>query len=153
MLTRDVLDLIAATGTAAEGADLFRGLQPDEPDACVTVTEYGGGPPVALFGEPVALERPRVQIRARGEANDYDGPAQRLQLLYLRLAELGAVTVNRTRYLAFEPVQQPFPLGKDTNERWVFAVNFAVTREPTRHLLVDGVDAARVASTERGVQS
>jgi hypothetical protein len=131
MVTDDLVQLIVDDGLGTFATDLFVGGFPvSAPDLCVAVTEYGGPAGVDFFGEVTpTLERPRVQVRVRGEAYDYDGPRTRLELIYQALGARSAFTVNGVRYLDLSPIQTPFPMGKDESNRWMFAVNFEALKE------------------------
>lgn len=131
MVVDDIASLIATDGFGTLSVDLFRGDLPPSPDGVAAVNEYPGGAAVTFFGTRSINERPRVQILVRGVAYDSQTPRLRIERIYQALMDRGAFTVNSTRYMALEPVQPPFPMGKDDNKRWVYAVNFAVTKERT----------------------
>lgn len=132
MLVPDVISLIVSDLLGVEGTNLFGGLLPDQPDLCICVSEHRGYEGVGFFGEPYpAIERPRLMVRVRGAKNDYATPRALIQQISNALANRGAVVVSGTRYLAFTPVQPPEAAGRDENDRWVFAVNFEVTKGPS----------------------
>jgi hypothetical protein len=55
-----------------------------------------------------------------------------MERIYQALAaRSGAFVVNSTRYMALIPIQAPFALPKDKNDRRVFAVNFEALKERT----------------------
>lgn len=131
MLGDDVLALIEGGGFGTAGTDLLLGAMPDSPDVCTVVTEYGGRGPTFVQGEALpTLEYPRIQLRTRGEALDYDTPREAMEALYQFFAGRAAEAVSGgARYLAWMPQQTPSTLGKDENERWVFVLNLEVWKE------------------------
>lgn len=148
MILDDVIDLIAADGYGVRDSTLFKHLLPDAPDACVVVGEYGGRPGEEIFGEPgPAIEYPRVQVRVRGTAYDYDTPRALAERIYQGFGRRGGFTINTTRYLALTPLQPPYPLDRDAANRYVFAVNLEAWKEP------ELVESPHAASESTGVRS
>lgn len=132
MVEDDVATLIVSDGLATLGGTLFIGPLPASPDLAISILPTVSAPPDAIFNESTpGMERPRVQIRVRGEAKDYSVPRILIECIYRALANRGGFTVNSTKYADLSPVQQPFPLGMDNNSRWVFAVNFEAWKEPS----------------------
>lgn len=132
MFGNDLCSLIVTDGNGVYGTSLFLGAMPDAPDVCVVVTESGGWPPLDFFSEASpGLERPRAQVRTRGVAHDYETPRLAAERVARELHARGAFVVNSTRYLDLRMVQTPFPLGKDDNHRWIFAVNMEALKELT----------------------
>lgn len=131
MLADDICSLIVTDGFGTLATNLFKGELPPTPDLCIAVMDYQGGPAVTFFGSLTVNENPRVQVKVRGAADEYDIPRTRIEHIYQAFMDRGAFTVNSTRYLNIGPVQPPFPLGKDDNNRWVFVVNFDVMKERT----------------------
>lgn len=131
MLADDVMTLIAGAGLATEGTDLFTGALPASPDAVTVVAETTGRMPEYIFSQGLpGIERPRIQIRTRGAANDYEAPRIQIERVYQLLAQRGHETVSGgARYLTWAPIQAPFAMGQDKNERWIFAVNLEVWKE------------------------
>jgi hypothetical protein len=129
MVIDDIQSIIATDGLAVLSTNLFKGeIPPTAPDLCVAVGEYPGSAEEGVFsGSPV--ERPRVQVQVRGVALDYATPRLLAERISRAFANRGGFTVNSTRYLDVSPVQPVFPLYKDDNDRWVFAVNLSVKKE------------------------
>lgn len=127
MTIDEILAVIGAGGFGTSGSTLFGGALPPTPDACVAVKEYPGGPPIYFFGEAKpGIEQPRIQILARGAARDYSGPRLLIEQIYQSLAARGAFVQGTARYLDLEPLQPPYELGRDENERWVFGFNLRI---------------------------
>lgn len=131
MVLDDFITMIVADGHGTAGTNLFKGAMRSSPDEQVVVGEYGGDPGWAVFGLDVSDECPGVQIKTRGKADEYDAARLLLEQIAQDIRARGAFTVNSTRYANVHQVQSVFPLGRDGNRRYEFAVNFIAVKEPT----------------------
>lgn len=131
MLADDVLVLMAGGGLGTAGEDLIVGAMPDSPDVITVVTEYGGRSGAIAQGEALpVIEYPRIQIRTRGEAEDYDTPRNAMEAIYQFFLQRPHETVSGgARYLTWDVQGTPNALGKDGNERWMFSLNIEVWKE------------------------
>ena len=125
--------LAAATVSTADltlGTNLFLGREPDSPDTCVTLYETGGAGPDDTFGGDTApsLENPGLQVRSRAAAYS---TAQSLAVdVWSLLAKVINETLTSTKYLKISPVQSPFALDRDDQDRMIFVCNFDVVKVP-----------------------
>jgi len=121
----DVAQLLADNGLGTLGVDLFGG-EWGAPDAQVLCLE-GVGTPSDIKD---TYEQTSVQILVRGEkrARDHDvyAVARAVSLFLLGLSD--CVTVNGTDYKGFEEGSNIAPLGMDTNERFMYSLNFYTYR-------------------------
>ena len=102
------------------------GSMPSNPNECIAILEYGGFTPDMVFGQSaIEIDHPRLQILFRGEPKDYDTPMSAATVAYRAMASAGAQTISGTRYLALTPIQPPFLLRKDENDRFEIAFNVA----------------------------
>jgi Bacteriophage minor capsid protein len=126
MILNDAIGLIVADGYGTRDVDVFKGIFPDRPDACLVVGEYSGRGGFDLFGEAgPSIIFPRIQLKVRGVPNVYDAPRQKLEAVQQRWAERGGFTsTSNQRYQALNPIGNVFPMGQDRNRRWMFAINF-----------------------------
>ncbi len=131
MLIDDLLSLLDTANLGTPETDLFAGALPPSPDTVTVLTEYGGVAPTMVQGQALpVIEYPRVQIRTRGAAYDYEAARLRIERVYQFLVARQHETVSGgARYMAWLPVQTPFPIGQDDNHRWIFAVNVEVWKE------------------------
>ncbi len=115
------------------GTDLFKGWMPATPDACVVVLETGGTSPDPGFGSStVRTERPTVQVIARGAPDDYTGPRTKAQDAWDALEAVEAPQqLSGTTYWSVQALQNPFPMDRDDNDRFLFSANFLIEKEPT----------------------
>jgi len=128
----DIAVFVATTaGLGTVGTDVFKGIMPPTPDVCAAVYEYGGLPPdYALGTAGISQEYPRVQIVVRGAAQDYDGPRDRAETAYQAIAAVANTTVNSVRYQYINPLQAPFFLKRDENDRVYIAFNVEAGKDP-----------------------
>lgn len=128
MMAIEVRAQLIADGLATVGR-IYTNTLPASPNTCVAVDETGGTGGVDFFGEDVGLEQPGLRIRTRGEPQDSAAPREAIEAIKQSLMSKGAITASGTRYLSFTPLQSPYPLTRDSDERVVWAVNFLVLKE------------------------
>lgn len=132
MLLDDIADYLSSGGLGTVNTDIFMGGFPDEaPDAAIAIYETGGVSSVhAMNSAPgrAVIERPRVQVIARGAERDYQSARLRVNGAVLLLDGMRERSINGTRYLWAAAVQSPYPVGHDDNRRPRVAVNFDVMK-------------------------
>lgn len=129
MTLDELATFVASACSLTVGTDLFKGHLPDDPDACAALLEYPGSRPTMLFGQSaIALEYPRVQCVFRGDAGDYATPRATAETAYRAMAAASAQSISSTRYLAMEPMQSPFSMGRDSKSRVRVAFNVRLTK-------------------------
>lgn len=121
--------LLVANGLGTLGTDLFLSLLPaNVASASVVITETGGSAPEYVHESlEASVERPSFQVvvrdtgyaNARSKAND----------IWKLLSKQRNTLLSGVKYLSIRPVQSPFPLGPDENERIQIITNYAVVRE------------------------
>lgn len=99
---------------------------PTVPHTAITIYDTGGTAPNARF----LLDHPTVQIRIRGNPNDYQ--AAYLKALDVKDALLGIPqsTVNGVRYVGIWQDSDLISLGNDDNDRPIIVANFRIVRQP-----------------------
>jgi hypothetical protein len=124
-----LLDALGAhlqtSGVGTLATDIFLGVMPDSPDACILIVEDNGVGPMQTFGASVySVERPRIRVFCRAARNDY--PAARTKAVAVRAA-LGAIrnqTISGTAFLSVMPTSEFYPVGRDGDDRPVVAIDF-----------------------------
>ena len=114
------------------GGDTFLGSLPQDVDDGVSIMDTPGSEPLSKL----PVNRPSVQLRARGVPNDYVGPAQRLEALFSALHDLtNADLPNGVRVRWLRAAQSnPVHLGEDESNRSSFVQNYnAYTTAVTEH--------------------
>jgi len=128
MVLDEIGAYLATALSLTVATNLFLGSTPDTPDACVTVFEYGGIGPEHTLGQDHAIQKPRVQIVCRGASNDYATPRTQAKAAYTAMHFTGQ-TLSGTRYLRSEAIDEPFPLNRDANSRWLIACNYEIWKD------------------------
>lgn len=113
------------------GTNLFLGRRPDTPDTCVALYETGGTAPELVFGTNSAppIETRGLQVVARAAA--YSTSEALCTDVWVALCLIDNEVLGSTRYLFADPVQSPFALDRDDQDRMLHVVNFLVSREVT----------------------
>jgi hypothetical protein len=123
---------LATLGLGTVGTTIHIGMMPETPDVCCAVYEYGGPPSDLGFGvSGVQHETPGVQVVFRGSPGDYATPRTSAGTAHNGLAAVQGTTLSGTAYLTIRPVQSPFPLKRDANDRVYIACNYLANKEPS----------------------
>lgn len=117
---------LAASTALVVNTDLFYGTMKTEPAECASFVEYQGRGYVKSNGGGGKTEIPRMQVLYRAET--YDAGITGIRAIAAVL-DVDNVTMGSTFYQRVEPLQPPFFLERDDNDRFVFACNFEITRE------------------------
>lgn len=115
--------LDAQVAGLTESTNLFKGRLPDTPDTCAAVFEYPGRESVDTFGTDHAIRLPRFQVQVR--AASYAAAQSLIDLCHAALTFTN-ITISSTRYMRCKPLQDPFFLKRDGNERAVLVFNAEV---------------------------
>ena len=116
--------------TLVAGTNLFYGRLPDAPDTCAAIFETGGAGPDDTFGAntvPV-FSNPRVQVVARAAA--YTDASTLADDIWTQLTKVANESLSGSAYQRVTPVQSPFPLDRDNQDRAVIACNYQISRTP-----------------------
>jgi hypothetical protein len=101
-------------------------------DVCTAIYETGGaGADLGLGVDGIQYEYPAIQVVCRGAAKDYATPRATMQLIYKGLPKVQAEALSGVYYHTIRPMQAPFVLRRDENERVLVACNFLCTKEPS----------------------
>jgi hypothetical protein len=124
--SEDVKDMLAANSilqlTFAD--DLFIGLMPDQPDACVAV--YDG--PGEKAEPSYRYERPHVQVMVRGDQGKYRVAHIRAQTIRDALNGVQEETWGGARYIGVWALGDVISLGLDELRRPRCSINFRLHR-------------------------
>lgn len=129
-----LLDELATYVEGAGVTNVFKGVLPESPDACVALLETGGLPSRhTMSGGPgsAITERPGVQVLVRGAARDYQEPRTRARTVFNRLDGTANTDLSGVRYLSIFAEQSPFLVDRDANERVVIGFNCLVEKVPS----------------------
>jgi len=113
-------------GTAL-GTDITVNYMPDSPAACFAVFQYGGMPSDRGMGSDTgALENYACQVNVRN-SNAQTAEAD-CYAIYKAFDQLVNVTINSSVYTWIHPLQPPFLLERDGQQRVTFVFNCEVQR-------------------------
>ena len=131
MLLDEIAAYLESQSVGTRGTTLFTAIMPDTPDELVVIYENPGMMPSRSHSTNPNLEHPQLGIWVRGTTDgDYVGPRQKAQDAYNALVLIRNQTLSATLYLDVMPMQQPFLLERDDNQRAIIGFNAAVTKVP-----------------------
>jgi len=106
------------------GTNIFVGLMPDSPDACVSVLDSPGLPP-----DPNGYYLPYVHILVRGGQGEYLSTSDRAAAIMAAVHEYkGTPTGASYYYTGVWATSEPFFIGTDDNLRPLFSINLRIQR-------------------------
>lgn len=112
-----------AQGVGTQTVDIFIGFMPDKPDNCVVLFEYAGNPPDLHWDG----RYPGLQVRVRNKS--YLNGRGKIESVITALHGVSETLMGTTRYLLIRAKQDPQGLGRDSNGRNEWVVNFSVMKE------------------------
>lgn len=117
-------------GVGAVATSIFLERMPPEPDTCVAIFDSGGGPPALTKGDDT--DSPSFQVRAR--SLDAAVAIGKLTTVFESFHGLTETDVHGVHVKLLWALQSnPFPLGRDENNRFEFVMNYrAFVRGVTR---------------------
>lgn len=111
------------------GVDLFLGLLPEEPDACVAIFETTPGSVMETMRTTApSLEMPRIQAIIRGQRNSYATTRATAETVWRSVSKIQNTTLSGVQWLRAIPVDTPSLMGRDDDERPLFTVNFEIVK-------------------------
>ncbi len=136
MILDEIAYLVSANSTRIIGTNIFKGYEHSKAqNTCTFIHEYGGRSPAFNLGNTStpSWEYPRVQIvdrstdyqKARNAAEDW----YRLLMAQTNVTIKPTSSATGTRYLSITPLQNPFYLGVDENNRHRFACNYETMKQ------------------------
>lgn len=112
-------------GIGTLGTNLFLGMMPDTPDACVAVYEYPGGQGEYVLGTSMTqIERPKFQVMARAAEDDYASARSKIQDVYTLLDAVVETDLSSKRYHRISAIAPPFFVERDSKKRPLMVCNF-----------------------------
>ncbi len=127
----DVATYLASPGFAIGdlGTVVYYGRLPDSPATACAVLPYSGRQGDYVMEQThVAIEYPRLQILSR--AATFDEAEVIAAKAYRALDGVVNLLLGGLRYLKIMPLQPPFVLERDANDKVVLAFNVEVMRCP-----------------------
>jgi len=118
---------LASQGVGTLDDTLFVGREPDAPDTAMAVLEYPGGPLDYTHDLTIRYEHPRLQLWSRSVL--YSEARANAEAMYGALLLVVNQALSGVRYLRVTPLQPPFVLQRDANERTVCIFNAECFKE------------------------
>lgn len=119
---------VSTNSLGTQGTSLFIGQMPDTDILTTVLNEYEGDV-IETNAAGIALYRPSLQVRVKGQAEDYGTPRARITAIQTLLAAITNQSVNGVQFLRVRPTSSIQSLGQDERLRWSFSMNFEVTCE------------------------
>jgi hypothetical protein len=125
----EVAAFVASACSLTVGTTMFRHSMPDKPNACACVYEYPGLAPDFVLGQTaISTEYPRLQIAFRGAPNDHATPRALAETAYRACASASNENLSGTKYFELMPLQPPFKIRQDSNDRPVIGFSVAISK-------------------------
>jgi hypothetical protein len=113
----------ASQGTL--GTNIFLGVLPDTPDACVSVYENTGSSPTFTMGAGgIQIDYPMLQIICRATREDYPTARDKAETIRVLFASVLEQSVSGVHIMRIEPMGSVNLLGVDPKYRPLVSVNF-----------------------------
>lgn len=129
-MLEQLADNMATDGVGTVGTNIFIGIMPNSPDACLAIYEFAGEGPMEAFSDGgVSLDLPSIQVMSRGVRMDY--PAARTLIVNARnsLTSVANETIGGVRFLRVREMSAINSLGPDVNDRPIFTVSLQAVVE------------------------
>ena len=112
------------------GGSLFLNSLPDEPNAATSIIEYPGGPSMeTLAGDLPKYDNSRVAITCRSTSSVT--ARANAQAAWVAAYKITNESLSGTSWLRCAPLQTPFLLKRDEQNRVLFQFNCAAIRRTT----------------------
>jgi len=112
---------------------ISRGIMPTTPNSAVSLNEYPAQAPVLSFGEPtIDREFIGLQVRVRGESQQYDEPRAVAERIRTDLAGVQGMILGTTLYFMIRPTGAPTVVDRETSGsmRVTWGVSFIIEKRP-----------------------
>lgn len=128
MLVEDIANLLQTEGHGTRGTDLILYQLPDAPDTVTAIREYEGGD-VELVQNTTTPFEADVRFQVVTRAPTIAAARSKAQDIWITLSALRNVDLDGTFYQRVLPLQAPFVLTRDENDRWIIGCNYTVRKE------------------------
>lgn len=124
--------LASASSRFTLGTNTFLNDLPDKPNTATSLVEYGGGPPDFVFAGSLPVnENQRVQIACRSSAANPTIARANAAAAWAAVSGIANQSLSSHSWLRAKPVQSPFLLRRDEQNRAIFAFNVDIMRRTT----------------------
>lgn len=122
----DIKDFLESSecGVGTFGTDIFIGIMPETPDACICISDASGLKPESRY----EWEYPGLQVLVRKAEGNYVTAREKIIQIKDCLHGLNNRTINGTIYKMIVAAHEPLYLGVDGINRPMFSINFELQR-------------------------
>lgn len=117
-----------STAGTGEVGNFFFYSMPDNPDEAYAIYQYPGQAPQRNMRVGTIIEKPRIQVLARGVK--VKPVMDNMMLIRNLLAGQQDVMIGGVHYLDIYPIAEPGEIGTDTKARQRISCNFQIEKEP-----------------------
>lgn len=124
-------DYLQSQSQGTLGTNIFLGVMPESPDACVCVYEGPGIAPIETMGSAAfAVDQPGLQVISRGARGDYPGARNKARTIRGLLAAITETTISGIHIMRISADGSLLPMGEDQNGRPMISMNFSCAVRP-----------------------
>jgi hypothetical protein len=127
IMLAEIAAYLVTNGIGTIGTDIFVAEVPDTPNLCVMLFEYAGSPSDHTL-DSTRVTNPGLQVRVRGERNQYIAGREKCESVAALLDGLCNTTIGTHFYYSIFAAQEPSFLGLAENNRPEWVQNFRVSR-------------------------
>jgi hypothetical protein len=127
MMVEDIGEYLAPLMSKTLGVDMFLNWQPESPDQTVVLSDYSHDAPDVTMGASIPTsEHPRLQVMVRDLPSEVVACHTACRSAYVHLCGVQDEVLGDNRYTLI-PLQTPTMIGRDTQQRVLYVVNFQVS--------------------------
>ena len=133
MLLDEISTYLVSQGVGVAGSTaswtVFKGIEPNTPEKCITLFETGGLENEGHHDTPV--DRPTFQVRVRADSYGYSTARVKLGAARTALENIGNITLSSWKYVHVQAIGEAASLGYDENQLPRLVLNFRAIRSRT----------------------
>ncbi len=120
----DIGSYLQTQGIGTLGTDLFyEKFEPSIQNSVILITQAGPGPSTTL-GNTMILRKPELGVRVRNQ--DDSTAYTKAESIFNLLNDTYNTTIGNTRFKRINAVADPFFVGFDKNENFMYSINFSI---------------------------
>lgn len=128
MICEHIAAYLQTLGHGTLGVNLFIDVLPEAPDDVIVVTSSGGfAPSFVQDKRGINTEMPTFQVATRSRS--VPSAKAKSHAIYLDLQKLDNVIVDGVFFQRLSPMQPPFAIERDDNNRWIWGCNYVAEKE------------------------
>lgn len=124
-MLEDVRNYLLGRGVVTASECMVAGV-PAKPDHIVALFQYAGFAPASVRDHRAKYRLPRLQVQVRDKY--YDAAEAHANTIYDALLDVTNMYLGDVWYLRISPLQEPYDLGNDENNRSIVAFNAQIEK-------------------------